>query len=171
MGYSQNQSNLFRCPTLKGRRTDKGVTWEWDFNAHKVGYGMNAFFLGLHPYGPASINVGGVKFTTAPWLKRTSVKNPANCLAIADKQPLFPSATWSCSLWWPTACMDESKSVMKRYEGVDDSRHNRFGVVGFVDGHAEVPLHHENKSARRSRLRQRAGTDQLGVLGPTEQRE
>ncbi len=62
IGYARNQTNLFCCPAIKGRRLDNGVTWDWQFDCHKVGYGMNSFFLGLWPYPPASFDIAGVHF-------------------------------------------------------------------------------------------------------------
>ena len=56
--YRNNPSNLFRCPSIKGKRLDNGIKWEWKFDCHKVGYGMNAFFLGVHPYGAQAVSVG-----------------------------------------------------------------------------------------------------------------
>src|SRR5688572_12987539 len=58
VGYANNQSNLFRCASLKGKRNDNGVRWEWRFTAHEVGYGYNGFFLGQHPYDAHGISVG-----------------------------------------------------------------------------------------------------------------
>src|SRR5207248_3469791 len=39
IGYARNQSNLFHCPSLKTKRFDNGVRWEWKFDCHLVGYG------------------------------------------------------------------------------------------------------------------------------------
>ena len=41
-----NLTNLFHCHSLKSRRQDLNVQWEWAFDAHKVGYGYNAYFQG-----------------------------------------------------------------------------------------------------------------------------
>ena len=134
--YAQAQSNLFHCPTLKGRRTDNGVTWTWDFNFDFVGYGMNAFFLGSHPQ-PAGqqMIVGGVRFFSARHFKRTAVRSPSECLVVADAQPKTTGGA-SGSLWWPKASMTEPSST-RAYEGVEQNRHGKTGQVGFADGHAE----------------------------------
>jgi len=34
IGYARNQSNLFRCPAIKGIQLENGVTWVWAFDAH-----------------------------------------------------------------------------------------------------------------------------------------
>src|SRR6185295_20187412 len=45
VGYANNNSNLFHCPSIKGQRFDNGVKWVWKFDCHKVGYGFNGYFL------------------------------------------------------------------------------------------------------------------------------
>jgi prepilin-type N-terminal cleavage/methylation domain-containing protein/prepilin-type processing-associated H-X9-DG protein len=135
-GYRQIPTNIFRCPSIKGKRLDNGVKWEWKFDCHKVGYGLNAFFLAHWPYGPDSITVGGVKFDVAPWLSRTSVLNPVNTMTVADSMPKA-DGFWSSSMWWPTACMDKKLSASQGFEGVDTLRHRNSGNVLFTDGHAE----------------------------------
>jgi prepilin-type N-terminal cleavage/methylation domain-containing protein len=130
-------TNLFRCPSIKGKRLDNGVLWEWKFDCHKVGYGMNSFFLGIAPYPSGSATVGGIVFDSRPWFKRTSIRNPARSLAFGDSMPKS-DGFWSSSLWWPTACMNPSVSVSKAYEGIDVNRHRKVGVAGFNDGHAEA---------------------------------
>src|SRR5882724_8394911 len=47
INYARNQSNLFHCPAIKGRRLDNGVAWDWVFDCHKVGYGINSWFLSM----------------------------------------------------------------------------------------------------------------------------
>lgn len=132
--YARNQSNLFHCPVLKGKRKDNGVAWEWKFDCHQVGYGMNAYFLGMHPYAASSLTVGGVKIDTAPWLKRSRIVSPSMTLVVADKQPYSSPPQWSSSLWWPNANMVKGSA----WEGVDAGRHKGTGIVGFSDGHSEV---------------------------------
>jgi prepilin-type N-terminal cleavage/methylation domain-containing protein len=135
--YAQNQSNLFRCPSIKGQRFDNGVKWEWIFDCHKVGYGINSFFNCLWPYPTASVTVGGIQFNTAAWFKRTAVRRPSDNLLIGDGMPKA-DGYWSSSLWWPNACMDQVRSASKGFEGIDQRRHQQTGVVVFTDGHAEA---------------------------------
>ncbi len=136
-GYRQIATNIFRCPSIKGRRLDNGVKWEWKFDAHKVGYGYNAFFLGHWPYGPESITVSGVKFDVAPWFKSSSIVNPVNTLMVGESMPKG-DGLWSSSLWWPTSCMDKKLSASQGFEGIDSIRHRNTGDVLFTDGHAET---------------------------------
>ncbi|MCC6235264.1 MAG: type II secretion system protein [Verrucomicrobiales bacterium] len=137
VGYGdRSASNFFRCPAIKAKRRDYGLVWDWKFDAHKVGYGMNAFFLGVHPYQAHSVSVGGVTFETAPWFKRTRIVSPAQNLAVGDGMPT-PSGSWSSSLWWPTSGMKDGPGN-HNLEGVDNIRHGRNGVSVFNDGHAET---------------------------------
>jgi len=131
--YGNGASNLFRCPSIKGKRFDNGVRWEWKFDAHKVGYGYNGYFLGRHPYGPETITVGGVRFDVAPWFKRTAIISPSQNLVIGDGMPKA-DGYWSSSLWWPFSGMARGQGL----EGIDNSRHRGGGVAGFNDGHAEA---------------------------------
>jgi len=137
VSYGKGSSNLFRCPSLKNKRLDNGVRWEWKFDVHKVGYGMNAYFLGLHPYTSDSVTVSGIAFTTKPWLKRSAIVNPAQNLMVGDSMPTT-SLNWSSSLWWPASCMDAKASTTKGFEGIDPNRHLGRGNVGFSDGHSEA---------------------------------
>jgi prepilin-type N-terminal cleavage/methylation domain-containing protein len=137
MNYARNQSNLFHCPSIKGQQLDNGVAWNWNFDCHKVGYGINSFFDCFWPYTSGSVTVGGVLFTTAPWFKRTSVRNPADNFLIGDATPKS-DGFWSSSCWWPNACMNETASSSKGFEGVDQVRHHGLGVVLFTDGHSEA---------------------------------
>lgn len=135
IGYANNQSNLFRCPGMKGRRTDNGVRWFWKFDAHMVGYGYNGYFLGRHPYGDENLSVAGVQFATTRRFKRSSIRSPAENLLIGDSQPTR-NLEWSSSLWWPASCMNKNSGG--GYEGIDPIRHMGTGVVVFNDGHSEA---------------------------------
>ncbi len=137
IGYARNQSNLFRCPSIKGKRLDNGIKWEWKFDCHKVGYGMNAYFLGFHPYTSDAITVGGVAITTKPWFKRSAIVSPTENMVVGDGMPKS-DGFWSSSLWWPTSCMDSKASSSKAYEGIDPNRHLGTGVAVFNDGHSEA---------------------------------
>jgi prepilin-type N-terminal cleavage/methylation domain-containing protein/prepilin-type processing-associated H-X9-DG protein len=138
VGYGDTgASNYFRCPTIKGRRVDHRVRWEWRFDCHKVGYGMNAYFLGIHPYSGGSTTVGGIVFDSQPWFKRSRIVSPAMNVCVGDAMPT-PEGKWSSSLWWPTSGMADLGTGNNWLEGIDNSRHGNNGVVGFSDGHAEV---------------------------------
>ncbi len=137
IGYARNQSNLFRCAAIKGKRLDNGLRWEWKFDCHKVGYGINSWFLSLWPYSDQSLTVGGIRFETKPWFKRTSIVTPTDTFMIGDSMPKI-DGMWSSSCYWPWACMDPKNSQYSSYEGVDRNRHRDTGMVVFTDGHAEA---------------------------------
>jgi len=139
--YGGGRSNLFHDPAINGKRFDNGTAWVWNFDCHLVGYGYNGYFLGRHPYGPASLIVGGVKFDTAPTFKRSSIRKPSENLVIGDKQPYGNPPSWGSSLWWESACMDPAvvaRSSFPTYEGVEPKRHLGQAVISFNDGHAEA---------------------------------
>jgi len=138
VGYGNNQSNLFHCPSIKGRRLDNGVRWQWKFDAHLVGYGYNGFFLGIHPYDPAgtAVTVGGIRFNTVKHYKRAGILSPTENLVVSDSMPKA-DLMWSSSLWWPASCMDQKASTTKGFEGMDHLRHLKSGNTVFNDGHSE----------------------------------
>jgi prepilin-type N-terminal cleavage/methylation domain-containing protein len=109
INYARNQSNLFHCPAIKGRRLDNGVAWDWVFDCHKVGYGINSWFLSMAPYGPMSLLVGECA-------RQRSLVRAEFCalamenLLIGDSMPKV-DGFWSSSCWWPTACMDPKNSM------------------------------------------------------------
>ncbi len=134
LGYQPNAgSNLFRCPSIKGKRLDTGVKWEWRFNCHLVGYGYNGYFLGHHPYDAESATVSGVRYDIPKSFKRAGVLTPAQNLLIGDALPKV-DGTWSSSLWWPFSGMAKGQGL----EGIDPNRHRGYGVVVFNDGHSEA---------------------------------
>ena len=129
-----NRTNLFRCPSIKGKRLDSGVKWEWKFDAHKVGYGYNGFFLGHHPYAAdPNFKVANIAFPISEWFKRSAVLSPSQNLVLGDGIPKL-DGTWSSSLWWPFSGMAKGSGL----EGIDNNRHRGTGVVAFNDGHAEA---------------------------------
>lgn len=140
--YGRGQSNLFRCPAMKGRRNDNNIRWEWAFDVDMVGYGYNGFFLGQHPYaGDPNFSVAGIRFGTTHRFKRSSIVSPAENLLIGDSQPT-QALEWSSSLWWPAARMNNDPAhgtnSRRQYEGIDPIRHMKTGVVVFNDGHSEA---------------------------------
>jgi len=137
IGYAKNQSNLFHCPSFKGKRKDAGISWQWKFDCHLVGYGFNGYFLGIHPYAGDDLTVAGVNFRTRPWFKRANIVSPAQNLLIGDSMPKS-DLMWSSSLWWPSSCMDAKASSTRGFEGIDPNRHQGTGVAVFNDGHSEA---------------------------------
>jgi len=110
IGYARTQSNLFHCPAIKGQQLENGVPWVWAFDCHKVGYGINSYFDCFWPYLVGSVTVGGIRFDTGPWFKRTNVKSPADTFLIGDGMPKA-DGYWSSSCWWPNGCMNQKTSA------------------------------------------------------------
>ncbi len=126
---------LFHCPALKGPRKDNGVAWEWKFDCHDVGYGINSWFLSLWPYSGASLTVNGVPFITSPWLRRSAIRSPSFNFAVGDSMPRA-DGTWSSSCFWPNAGMNPANGP-SGFEGIETLRHGNGGMVAFNDGHNE----------------------------------
>jgi prepilin-type N-terminal cleavage/methylation domain-containing protein len=134
MGRVQ-QTNVFLCPMLKGRRTDNGVTWTWAFNVDFAAYGYNGYFHGPSPNAPPNQTFGGVNFAVPAVMRRSMVRNPADSMIVGESMPTIQGGNpvWSTSLWWSNAGMGAGGGN----EGVDPNRHRKQGLVLFNDGHAE----------------------------------
>jgi prepilin-type N-terminal cleavage/methylation domain-containing protein len=131
----QQYANTFHCPSLTGRETADGSLFVWQFNALGLGYGYNAFFLGLSPHASPEVDCG---ISSDAWFKRAEVRVPSECLLVGDclkkNYPESPLGSYSMNLWWPNAGMQPGDGQ----EGVDTNRHKGIGVVVFVDGHSEA---------------------------------
>jgi prepilin-type N-terminal cleavage/methylation domain-containing protein len=141
VAYGNGRSNLFHDPAIKGKRTDNGTVWQWNFDCHLVGYGYNGWFLGHHPYGSQDLTVGGVHYHVDDTSKRSAVVSPSENLVVGDKEPYGSPPSWSSSLWWESACMDPAvvaHSSFPTYEGVEPKRHLGEAVISFNDGHSEA---------------------------------
>ena len=112
------QKRVYGCPILR--------KWRWQYNPHLLGYGYNAYWLGL--WWHTDVAPSGREDTgrySRFWRSVDEVKNPAKCCLVGDT-PRKPDGHWSSSLWWPNS----------HEEGVD-TRHNGGGMVAFCDGHAK----------------------------------
>lgn len=123
---------LFHCPGILSKQTDYGFTWSWKFDQYYIGYGYNAWFLGLRGYGDGFEAFGGL--STTGNFPSTRVKSPASNLCLGDKNPI-PGGTvhWGQALWYPTASFTSSG-----HEGINDTRHRAGAGLAFNDGHAEL---------------------------------
>jgi len=133
-----NNSNIFRCPVLKGggNRTDQGVTWQWAYDVHSAGYGYNGYFHGPFPNAQSTLTLGGVTFRSTYRFRRLDVAKPDESLVAGEAMPTA-ARTWSTSLWYPAAGMNRN-SPPANFEGIDHSRHAGRGIVLFNDGHTEA---------------------------------
>jgi prepilin-type N-terminal cleavage/methylation domain-containing protein len=126
-------ANTFHCPALNGPETADGKVFKWEFNALNIGYGYNAFFLGLSPKAEGA----AFGLSSAPWFKRSAIKSPSECLLVGDslkKTYADLNGAYSLNLWWPNAGMKNGDGN----EGVDIFRHAPYGNVIFTDGHGEA---------------------------------
>jgi prepilin-type N-terminal cleavage/methylation domain-containing protein len=144
--YSAGNSNLFHCPVLTGVRNQytPNFTWSWTGvvgPGDRIGYAANVYFM-FYPapsvQTPGSVTVGGFTFTSGYNFKRSSIRQPTDCMMIADNE-----GYWGMSSYWPNAAMDGSQPS---YEGVacrhggskGKGRNGGLGVVVFADGHSEA---------------------------------
>jgi len=130
----QQYAGIFHCPSLTGQETADGSIFKWQFNALALGYGYNAFFLGLSPHASPEVDCG---LSSSAWFKRAQVRVPSECLLVGDclkKNYPSPNGAYSLNIWWPNAGMQPGDGN----EGVDTNRHKGVGVVVFVDGHSEA---------------------------------
>jgi len=151
--YSAGNSNLFHCPVLQGVRNQytPGFTWSWTGRGYSpnpgpapgdsIGYAANVFFL-FYPapsvQAASSVSPNGITFTSGYGFKRTSIRQPTDCMVICDDE-----GYWSMSSYWPYAAMDGSQAT---YQGVacrhggsnGKGKNGGLGVVVFADGHSEA---------------------------------
>ncbi|GMV97344.1 MAG: hypothetical protein AMXMBFR83_17020 [Phycisphaerae bacterium] len=118
------------CPTLGSNTYRDQNTWSWSYDRRNIGYGYNAWFLGLwnHGWNVSDYSSTAYGITNKHWFKEAKIKQPSWNLLMGDSNPK-PDGEWSSTLWWP---------LTTRYgEGVNDNRHLGGGNVVFNDGHAE----------------------------------
>ncbi len=115
---------VFGCPLLR--------EWKWEFSRHLIGYGYNAYWLGL--WWHTDVAPAGQEDTgrwSRFWRTTYEVKTPSKCCLLGDTGQK-PGGTASLSLWWPNSAQ----------EGVDD-RHDGGGMMTFCDGHAQKMFPHQ----------------------------
>lgn len=124
---------IFHCPGILSKQTDYGYTWSWKFDQYYIGYGYNAWFLGLRNYPNGYQACGGI--STTGYFRFSRVKSPAENLCLGDKNPLPIAGTvhWGQALWWPNASF-----ASPFHEGINGSRHRGGAGVIYNDGHAEL---------------------------------
>jgi prepilin-type N-terminal cleavage/methylation domain-containing protein/prepilin-type processing-associated H-X9-DG protein len=129
--YSKSRE-IPHCPTLGTRSQKDANLWSWKYDSRNIGYGYNAFFLGLYNH-PDMEQAGHI--TGRLWWREGWIKQPTVNILMADSNPK-PDGDWSSTLWWPY--------IAAQQEGVNGTRHRsgsgRDGEAGnivFNDGHAE----------------------------------
>jgi prepilin-type N-terminal cleavage/methylation domain-containing protein/prepilin-type processing-associated H-X9-DG protein len=118
------------CPTLANHtQEDSGTIWKWAYNRLDIGYGYNAWFLGLWKHAPSERYFG---LTSYPWFPENRVKNPSSNILFADANPKN-DRLFGGQLWWPFVQGDTGGTG----EGVNVRRHLKGGNIVFNDGHTE----------------------------------
>jgi len=183
----REELRIARCPELEVNRQDGDSDWEWEYNSRYVGYGYNAYWLGLYAW----VWDRGV-FTQFPnahtrvWTKITDVDSPSECILFGDSSPAdyqhgFQHGMYASTLMYPNfASLGEGVSTRHfatanteryEYEGDEFFYPNGLGNICFVDGHvAERPSKKVNDIVRWRRLwdhKQQLG----GLYSPTEESE
>jgi prepilin-type N-terminal cleavage/methylation domain-containing protein/prepilin-type processing-associated H-X9-DG protein len=148
---SEQQLRLARCPDLEPSRQDGDNEWEWDYSHNFIGYGYNAYWLGLYAWGEGVVNLWP---NTEPhhWTKSTEVKSPAQCIQFADSHPANYSdgnedGMYSSTLMYPfMASLGEGVST--RHFTTGNTARYRYrsdifwypsgrGNICYVDGHVD----------------------------------
>lgn len=127
-----NSKAMSQCPAIAGTQTDFGVKWNWNYDAHYIGYGYNGFFLGLYSHADGYSGhylTGRVR----RWQKTGKVKSPQKLIVFGDSHPKSSGGVdhgVSLTLWWP--------NINNYTEGVNGRRHRDAGVISYGDGHTEI---------------------------------
>lgn len=134
------------CPTLgTATQQDAGTTWGWQYNRLFIGYGYNAWFLGLWNHCTSDGNTaipgayeGDSVIKSYPWFRESQVKRPSWNILYADANPK-KDRQFGGQLWWPFIAGDATNtSDNGTGEGVNVMRHLKVGNVVFNDGHCET---------------------------------
>jgi prepilin-type N-terminal cleavage/methylation domain-containing protein/prepilin-type processing-associated H-X9-DG protein len=145
---SEQQLRIARCPELEAPRQDGHSDWEWEYSHQYIGYGYNAYWLGLYAWGD-DVWVGRwPNAETHQWTKITDVLQPAQCIAFADSSPAdYQGGMYSSTLMYPfMATLGEGVSprhfatgntVRYKYHSVVFWYPNGHGNICYVDGHVD----------------------------------
>jgi prepilin-type N-terminal cleavage/methylation domain-containing protein/prepilin-type processing-associated H-X9-DG protein len=144
---SEQQLRIARCPDLEDFREDGDSDWEWDYSHNYIGYGYNAYWLGLYAWGEDVIHYWP---NTEPhhWVKITDVKQPAQCIQFADSSPAnYQGGQYSSTLMYPfmaslgegvsTRHFSTGNTVRYRYRRDVFWYPNGQGNICYVDGHVD----------------------------------
>ncbi len=145
---------LARCPDLVQRRSDGTTNWQWQYNQRFIGYGYNAYWLGLYAW---AWDTGIFGFypnaVTRTWLNVSRVRSPAECLLFADTSPAdYAGGQYSSTLLYAFIAghsglalgegvsarhMANANAHKYTYQGITFYYPDGWGSVCFVDGHTE----------------------------------
>ena len=142
--YIADDQRIFQCPSLESAITEPdGLTWEWKFNTHSLGYGYNAYFLGpwcwvvppglpTRPISPGLADLSLAWAVPDQFVRMNSIQSPSQNILVAETRP------WnSFTLWWPDSGLDRYLQE-GQFQGVVDTRHPGGAAIVFNDGHVEL---------------------------------
>jgi len=144
---SDKQLRIARCPELEANRQDGDSDWDWQYNHRYIGYGYNAYWLGLYAWGDDVVNYWP-NTKTHCWTKITEVVRPAECIAFADSSPAnYEGGMYSSTLMYPfMAHLGEGVST-RHFSTANTARYeyrretflypNGQGNICYVDGHVD----------------------------------
>ncbi|MEW6251094.1 MAG: type II secretion system protein [Planctomycetota bacterium] len=155
-GWKQEAADLrvAQCPDLVHRREDGRNNWKWRYDHRYIGYGYNAYWLGLYAW---AWDTGVFNYypnaVTHTWLRLSEVRSPAECLAFADSSPAdYDGGMYSSTLLYAFMAghsglslgegvsarhLATANSHKYTYGGISFYYPNGWGNAGFVDGHVE----------------------------------
>lgn len=143
---SDDQLRIARCPDLEGLREDGHNDWEWKYGHRYIGYGYNAYWLGLYSWGE-DVSSLWPNAETHHWTKITDVLRPAQCIMFGDSSPAdYEGGMYSSTLMYPfiaklgegvsTRHFSTGNTVRCRYRQIYWYPNGR-GNICYVDGHVD----------------------------------
>jgi prepilin-type N-terminal cleavage/methylation domain-containing protein len=140
LGAYTKTKQLPHCPTLSDEIQRDLKDWKWSYDAHNLGYGYNAFFLGHYKHTDGL--TWGSYLPAKNWWPEGKIKSPSDNILLGDSSPKG-DGTWSSTLWWPY--------INAHGEGLNGTRHTRgrkgskdsklaSGNLVFNDGHCEYRM-------------------------------
>jgi len=144
---SEAQLRIARCPELEFNREDGHNDWEWDYSHRYIGYGYNAYWLGLFAWEEDVVRFWP-NAETHQWTKITDVLRPAQCIMFADSSPAdYQGGMYSSTLMYPfMASLGEGVSprhfatgrkVRYKYRADIFWYPDGLGNICYVDGHVD----------------------------------
>jgi prepilin-type N-terminal cleavage/methylation domain-containing protein/prepilin-type processing-associated H-X9-DG protein len=151
---NERELRLARCPELNADHDDGG-DWSWNYTHADIGYGYNAFWLGLYAWWDTGDCDYFPNAMSKVWTKTSDIRRSAECILFADSHPAGGDryGQYSSTLFYPyiagnewvhslgegvsTRHMSTGNTVLYRYGNFSWNYGNGWGNCCFVDGHVE----------------------------------
>ena len=137
---SEQQLRIARCPDLEASRQDGDSDWEWEYGHRYIGYGYNAYWLGLYAWGEGVVNYWP-NAETHRWTKITDVLRPGQCIQFADSSPAnYEGGMYSSTLMYPfMASLGEGVATRHFATGNNTVRYQyRADIFWYPDGQGNI---------------------------------